>query len=155
MNFERGKDIKSAVGIGIEETYNPLKIGSSFKLRCSLKGREWPPAQSLFGSERGHQVLKVLEDEHPDRQKLQELTFFKNPIMELLEIRFYYSPGDYQPEVDLPYDLGYVYDVDHWMREVALKHGDLSQLPFRTEKTSELPVMFDGQLYFIRVIDVF
>ena len=160
MNFERGNGIKSSVGVGIKAAYNPIMVKRAFKLRYRLKGREGQPVQSLFGPDgRGHDVLRVLEDEHPNREKLQELTCIKTPITELYEIRFSYDPSQndfkYMFETELPYELGYVYDVDPWMREVVLKHGDISKLPFRTERTHELPIMFDKNLYFIKVISVF
>lgn len=156
MKFERGKGIKASAGIGIKATYNPIYVKKAFKLKYRLKGREGQITQSLFGPERGHDVLRVLEADHPDREKLQELTCIQTPIVELYEIRFSYDPkendGKYVYGVELPYELGYVYDVDAWMREIVRKHGDISKLPFRTEETHDLPVMFDGNLYFIKVI---
>jgi hypothetical protein len=159
MNFERGKGIKSSVGIGVEATYKPIHIGNSFILKYRLKGREGQPVQSLFGPERGHKVLNILGEEHPNREDLQKLTAIKTPITELVDIRLtVLSPESRHfrsRATELSYLLGYVYDVDPWMREVVLKHGDITKLPFRTEKTSELPVLFDGKLHFIRVVDVF
>jgi len=159
VKFERGKDIKKSVGIGIEATYNPIHIGNSFILKYRLKGREGQPVQSLFGPERGHKVLKILENEHPNREDLQKLTAINTPITELVDIRLTVISPVYKNfrsyATELSYLLGYVYDVDPWMREVVLKHGDITKLPFRTEETTELPVLFDEKLYFIRVVDVF
>ena len=165
MNFERGKGVKSGIGIGIDETYNPLYVGKAFKLKMRLRGKipnvQRPYVQSLFGGERGHDVLKVLEAEHPNRQRLQELTAFKSPIMSLIEIRFTYNPEKagnnyrYARETELPYSLDYVYDVDSWMKEEEILKESVSKIPFRTNETTELPIIFDEKLYFIRVTDVF
>jgi len=149
MNFERTGDIKKSMGIGVE-SYNPLKVRSSFIIRYFLKGRSLKPVGSLFGTGSGHNVLRELEKDVLDREAFQKLFCVDTPILEIYEVRFRYaSSSEYTNAVEMPYLINYIFEFDEHTKYLGRVHGRPSEF------VGETPILFDNNLYFIKTDDAF